>query len=142
MLGAVEKLDDAPAHGIVAAALDAKKRAVADASDSAWSCAARRDDADDGRGAVGILVPLGWPGQQFAVAIPAGDVGEHDRGQGAGRAEALAAPLDLTFVGQLAQHAVERGTVGVLGTEGAGDFARANLAAVLADEGSEFLSRG
>ena len=43
--------------------------------------------------------------------------------------------FDAAFVGELAQHALERGAVGVLQAEGAGDLARADLAGLLADEG-------
>ena len=56
--------------------------------------------------------------------------------------QALAALVDVAFVGEFAQHAVERRAVGVLGAEGAGDLARADLAAALADEGDKLLARG
>ena len=51
----------------------------------------------------------------------------------------LAAALDAAFVGELAQHALERGAVGILQAEGARDLAGADLAAVLADEGEEVV---
>ena len=54
----------------------------------------------------------------------------------------LAAALDAAFVGELAQHALERGAVGVLQAEGARDLARADLAGLLADEGEQFVLGG
>ena len=64
------------------------------------------------------------------------------RGQGAGVMQLLAAALDAAFVGQFAQHALERGAVGVLQPEGAGDLARADLAGLLADEGEDLFLGG
>jgi hypothetical protein len=53
------------------------------------------------------------------------------------------APLiDTAFMGQIAKHALECGTIGVLGAKGACDFANADLAAAFADEGDKFLARG
>jgi hypothetical protein len=43
-------------------------------------------------------------------------------------------PFDVTAFGQIAEHALEFGAVGVLGAESAGDLARADIAGVLADE--------
>ncbi len=124
MLGAIDELDDAAAGLLVAGSLDADQRAVADAGDFARPGAARRGDADDRRRAVRLFVPFGRPRQKFAVAVAAGDVGEHDGRQRAGVMQPLAPAVDLTFVGEFAQHAVERGAVGILGAEGARDLAR------------------
>ena len=82
------------------------------------------------------------PRQQFAVAVAAGDVGEHHGGQRAAVMQPLAPPLDVTLFGELAQHALERRPVGILGAERACDLARAHLAGVLADEGKKLLARG
>ena len=140
VLGAIDQLDDAPGRLPVARLLDADQRAVADAGDFARPRAARRGDMDDGRRAVGFLVPFGRPRQQFAVAVAAGDVGQHDRRQGAGMMQPLAPPVDQAFVGKFAQHAVERRAVGVLGAERARDLARADLAAAFADEGDQLVA--
>jgi hypothetical protein len=56
--------------------------------------------------------------------------------------QALAAAVDLAGVGKFAQHAIERGAVGVLGAESARDLAGADLAATLADEGCKLLAGG
>ena len=104
--------------------------------------AARDAYADLRRRAVLVLVPFGRQRDQLAVAVARGDVGEHDVGQGAGMVQLLAAALDAAFVGELAQHALERGAVGVLQAEGARDLARADLAGLLADEGEEVVFGG
>ena len=75
-----------------------------------------------------LLVPFGRNRDQLAVAVALGDVGEHDGGQRAGVVQLLAAALDHAVVGELAQHALERGAVGVLQAEGARDLAHADLA--------------
>ena len=51
-----------------------------------------------------------------------------------GRCSLLPVLLDMTAFGQIAQHALEFGAVGVLGAESAGDLARADIAGALADE--------
>ena len=117
MLGAVDELDDASAGFFFVGFLDAQQRAVADAGDFARPRAARGGDADDRRRAVRFLVPFGRPREQFAVAVAAGDVGEHDRRQAAGAMQPLSAPLDMSAFGEFAQHALERGAVGILGAE-------------------------
>src|SRR5262249_15393757 len=144
--GAVDELDDAPgvADRIVlfAALRDPQQGAVADAGDLVRPRAARNAHADLGCGAVLGLVPLGGQRDQLAVGIARGDVGDHDWGQGPGVMQLLAAALDAAFVGKLAQHALERGAVGVLQAEGAGDLAGADLAGLLPDEGEEVVFGG
>ena len=56
--------------------------------------------------------------------------------------QALAAPVDQAFVGNFAQHAVERRAVGVLGAECARNLARADFAAAFADEGDKLIAGG
>src|SRR5579862_4918621 len=142
MLGAVQKLYDARGGFLFAAFLDTQQRAVADAGDFARARAARDDDADDRRRAMGGLVPFGRPRQKLAVGIAAGDVGQHHRRQGARIVQPFAQTIDLARVGKLAQHAIERGAVGVLGAKRARDLARANLAAALTDKGDKLLAGG
>src|SRR5580700_12191870 len=140
MLGAVQKLYDARGGLFLAALLDAQQHAVAD--DFARARPARLDDADDGRRAVGGLVPFGRPRQKFAVGIAPGNVGEYDGRQGAWIVQAFAQTIDLARVGKLAQHAIEGGAVGVLGAKRTRDLARANLAAALTDKGNKLLAGG
>ena len=54
-----------------------------------------------------LFVPFGGPRQKFAIAVAAGDVGKHDGRQCAGVMQPFAPPVDVTFVGQFAQHAIE-----------------------------------
>ncbi len=54
----------------------------------------------------------------------------------------LAAALDAAFVGEFAQHALERGAIGVLQAERARDLAGADLAGLLADEDEEVVFGG
>jgi hypothetical protein len=140
MFGAVDKLYDPSARLLGRGPLDAKERTIAYARDLVGAGAARGVDADDGGRAVDLFVPLGRPSQKFAVAVAAGDVGEHDRRQSARVMQPFAPAIDAAFIGQIAQHVFEYGAIGVLGAERAGDFADANFAAAFADEGDEFLA--
>ena len=88
---------------------------------------------------VRLLVPFGRNRDQFAVGVAAADIGQHDRGQGAGMMQLLLALIHAALVGELAQHALELGAVGVLEAEGARDLARADTARLLADEGEDLL---
>jgi hypothetical protein len=54
--------------------------------------------------------------------------------------EPLAPAIDPAFIGQIAQHALERGAIRILGAERARDFSDADLAASFADEGDKFLA--
>ena len=140
MLGAIDEFYDPAAFLFFVRLLDANERAVADAGDFARPRSPRRGDADDGRRAVRLLVPFGRPRQKFAVAVAAGDVGQHDGRQRAGMVQAFAAPIDDAFVAKLSQHAIERRAVRVLGAERARDLARADLAATFADEGDKLFA--
>ena len=54
----------------------------------------------------------------------------------------VAAGFDPAFVGKFAQHLFERNAICVFQSEGAGDFARANLTGPRADESEDcFLGR-
>ena len=143
LLGAVQDLDDAPGvSGVLAVGVgcfDPQQRAVADAGDFAGTGLAHGADVDFRGAAVGFFVPFGRDGDQLAVAVARGDVGHHDVGKGAGTVQLLVAALDNAVVGELAQHALEGGAVGVLEPEGARDLAGADLAGLLADEGNDVV---
>ncbi len=134
----VDDLDDAAAVAdavVRLGFLDVQQHAVADAGGLAGPRLARGVNADFRRRAVRLLVPFVGGGDEVAVGVARGDVGEHGRGQGAGVMQLLAAFLDRAVVAEFAQHALEFGAHGVLQAEGAGDFAGADFAGLLADEG-------
>ena len=143
LFGAVQDLDDAAGVGGVLAIgvgfFDPQQRAVADAGDFAGTGLAHGADVDFRGAAVRFLVPFGRDGDQLAVAVAGGDVGHHDVGEGAGTVQLLVAALDNAGVGELAQHALEGGAVGVLEPEGARDLAGADFAGLLADEGNDVV---
>jgi len=122
--------------------LEIMERAVADAGDFARPGAARAGDADDRRSAVRLFIPFRGPGQELAVGVAAGDVGDHYGGQRPGMMQALTPPFDVAFVGKLAQHALERRPVGIFGAECPRNLARADFAGMLADEGKQLFARG
>ena len=107
-LRAVEHLDDAAGvadrFAFLAALLGAQQRAVADAGDFAGR--ALRGTWMRMRGAS----PCASVSHSVGTAISSpsasrcGDVGEHDRGQGAGVVQLLAPLLDRALVGEVAQH--------------------------------------
>src|SRR5205085_1849778 len=138
--GMRDDADDAAAIGRAVGLvrlLDAQQRAVADAGRGARLRAAREDDADFWRGAAFFLVPFGGGGEQLAVRVAAGDVGEHGMRQ-LRRLMYLAPALgDRAFVGEFAQNALQLGAVGILQPELARDFAGADLAGMGADEGED-----
>jgi hypothetical protein len=88
------------------------------------------------------LVPFARQRDQLAVGIARGDIAEHDVGQTAGVMQLLAPAFDQALVGKLAQHALECRAVGVLQAEGACDFAGADFAGCLADEGEQVVFGG
>ena len=55
-----------------------------------------------GARAVRLFVPFVGRGDEVAVGVACGDVGEHGRGQGAGVMQFLAVFLDRAVVGQIA----------------------------------------
>ena len=94
-------------------------------------------DADFRRRAALLLVPFGRGGDQFAVAVAAGDVGHHGRRQRRRLVDLLAALGDRAFVGEFAQDALQLDAVGVLQAELARDLAGADLSRMRADEGDD-----
>src|SRR5450432_3343522 len=94
-------------------------------------------DADFRRLAVFHLIPFGGRGDQFAVAVTAGDVGHHGRRQGCRFADLLAALLNGAFVGEFPQYAFQLDAVGVLQAEFPRDFAGADFSRMRADKGDE-----
>jgi hypothetical protein len=140
MFSAVDKLYNPSACFLGRRPLDAKECAIADACDFVGAGAARRLDADDWRRAMELFVPLGRARQKLAIAVAAGDVGENDWRQCAGVMQPFAPAIDPAFIGQIAQHALERGAIRILGAERARDLADADLAASFADEGDKLLA--
>src|SRR5712671_5462949 len=146
MLGAVDDLDDAAlvqnAVLSIARSFGAHESPVADARHLALAGAARDMEANLGRLAVGFLVPFGRDGDQLAVSVAGGDVGEHNFGQCARMVQLLASFLDRTLIGEVAKHLLEGCAIRVLETEGAGDLSGADVAGFLADEGKHVLFGG
>ena len=86
-LGLVDDLDDAAgiADGIISPVSSTRSSARSPTpATSPGRAFARRGDADFRHRAVGVLVPFGRGGDQLAVGVAAGDIGERDVGQGAG----------------------------------------------------------
>jgi len=88
---------------------------------------------------VRLFVPFSRHRDQFAFTVALGDVGDNKGGQGASGMQLAASLFETTFIGQVAQQALERDTVGVFEVEGAGDLAGANLAGLLADESEKLV---
>jgi hypothetical protein len=68
------------------------------------------------------------------------DIRHHDRRKGAGMVQLLAPALDLALIGELAQHAFERGAIIVLQAEGARNLACPDLSGLAADEGDNVVA--
>src|SRR5712691_937378 len=138
--GVIDHLDDAPAIDgafAVVQLLDPQQRAVADTCLRARLGTSGNMDADFRRSAVLHLIPFGGRRDQFAVAVAAGNVGHHGRGQYRRLAYLLAALLDRAFVGQFAQDALEFDAVGVLQAKLPRDFSGADFSRMRADEGDK-----
>ena len=133
VLGPVDEFYDAAGRFFVGL-LDAQQRPIADAGNFSGPGAAEDGDVNDRRCAVRLLVPFRRPRQQLTVAVAAGNVGKHHRRQRTGVMQPLTPLLDVSVVGQLAQHFFQRSAVGILGAECTRNLARANLAGMLADE--------
>jgi hypothetical protein len=140
MFGAVNELYDASGGFLSIGSLDAKERTIADAGDFVGTGAARRMDADHRRRAVELFVPFGRASQELAVAVAASDVRKHNRRQSASVTQPFAPPIDTAFIGQIPQHTLERGAIGILGAEGARNLPDADLAAAFTDERDKFLA--
>ncbi len=110
VLGMVDDLDDAARAGLrLRGGRRAQQHAVAEPGGFAGARLARRVNADFRRRPVRVLVPFVGRGDQLAVGIARGDVGEHGGGQRAGVMQLLAPLLDRALVGEVAQHALELG---------------------------------
>ena len=136
----IDDLDDAAAvtnSVVLFGLLDAQQHAIANAGGFARPRLARHVNADFGRSAVRFLIPLVRGCNEIAVAVARRDIGQYGRGQGAGMVQLLAPLFDRAFVGKLAQQALEIGAQRVLQAEGAGDFAGADFAGLVADEGED-----
>src|SRR5207244_5479240 len=82
-------------------------------------------------------VPFGGSGEQFAVGVAAGDVGDHGGRQGGGLVDLPPALGDGAVIGEFAQDALQLDAVGILQAELAGDFPRADLAWIRTDKGDD-----
>ncbi len=143
MLGLVEQLDDAAARMgdlvLVVRMLDPQEHAVADAAGDARMRPSRDRDVDFWRAAA-LLVPFGGHGDQFAVAVAAGDIGGQHRRQLACEMHGLAAaPPEHAVVGELAQQALQLDASGILQPERTRDLAGAGLAGLRTDERDDLV---
>jgi hypothetical protein len=140
----VDKLDDSTAY-FFAGAFDTDERSIADAANfvgagAAGRGAAGRGNMDDGRRAVGLFVPLGWARDELAITVAPGNVDKDDWRQSSGVMQTFPPPIDATFIGEIAKHALKRRAICILGAERARNLADADLAATLADEIDELLA--
>ena len=85
---------------------DAQERAVADSGCRAVAGLAPEGEADLGCLAMFGLIPFGGLGDQLAVPVTAGDLGDDDIGQSARHMKVAEAAVDLSFATQSAQQAV------------------------------------
>ena len=116
-----------------------RRRAVALAAGAAHDNARRRR----------FLAPFGGPGDQFAVAVALGDVGDDERGQAALDGQRLAAARDGALGLQVLDEELQLRLGFALDAEGAGDVAlgdpRGRAFAIgrrrSADEGHDLLAR-
>src|SRR5207237_4471514 len=81
--------------------------------------------------------PFGGRGEQFAVGIATGDVGDHGRRQGGRLVDFPPTLGDGAFVSEFAQDALQLDAVGIFQAELAGDFPRADLAWIRTDKGND-----
>ena len=115
-----------------------QQHAVADAGGFVRADAMRHAH-DDARGRAVRLVPFVGCGNQVAVAVTSDDVGEDRRRERARVVQGLAAPLQRAVVGKFAKRALERGAVGILQAEGAGDLADTDWPFLRGDEGQQLV---
>src|SRR5258708_2942973 len=97
-------------------------------------------DADFRRLAAFHLIPFGWRRDQLSVAVASGDVGHHGRRQRGGFADLFSLFGDHAFAGQLTQHALQLGAVGVFEAEFPRDLAGSDISRMPADEGDDGVS--
>src|SRR5271166_692964 len=149
----VEDLDDAARIGGLLAGgvrieLDPHEDARADGRRRS-AVALRARAAYENAGRRSLFAPFGGPGDELAVAVALGDVGDDDRGQAALDLERLAAAADRALGLQVLDDELELRLRFALHPEGARDVAlgdaRRRLLAVrrglAADEGDELLTR-
>ena len=96
-----------------------------------------------------VLAPFGGPGDEFAVPVALGDIGDHERRQAALHDKGLAAARDRALVLEVLDEKLEAGLGVALHAEGAGDVALGDMGGRLlavrrrraADEGDQLLAR-
>src|SRR5436190_19731529 len=91
-------------------------------------------DSDLGGRPVRGLIPVCRNRNELAMGVARRDVGDYHMRQCPGMMQLSAAAFEPAFIGELAQHALERRAVGVLHAEGAGNLARAYFSRPAADE--------
>src|SRR6266540_6847060 len=92
---------------------DAQQNAVPYTGDLAGPRTTWNHDPDLGWSAVRLLVPLGRQRDQLAVAITFERLGENRRRKVTRPMQLLTATLDLSFIGEVAQHMLERRAIGI-----------------------------
>ena len=142
-----QDLDHPPAIGgtvlVFVIAGNAQKGAIIDSRCGlARFGAAREGDEDARRGAVIRRIPIGGNGDQLAILVARDDIGEHHGRQHVLAGQALALAIDHAFLLELLEQMLEEDPVTTLDAEGARDFAAADLAGLLLDEGNDLVARG
>ncbi len=130
--------------------LDAQKRAIADARGRHAGTRLARYMNENFRGlAETRLVPFDRRGDEFAVAVTAGDVGERHRRQRSGFGKPLAARFDRALAFQFGEHFFQGDAIAAFDVEGARDLAFADLRRGTAidlplsgDKGEDVFARG
>ncbi len=143
VLGTIDDLDDTAlmANGVLDL-LGSEQCPVADSRDLSRPAAARNMDANFRRRTMGFLVPFRRDCDQLAIAVACDDVGENHGRQFAGTMQLLALALEVTLLGELAEHVLEVDVVVTGDAEGAGDLPLADLAGTSLDEGQKFRFAG
>ena len=111
LLSAVDDLDHAPAVADIVVRLtgllDPDQRTVVDAGGLAGLRAARRLRCGFSAAPRAPPRPIRSAPRSVRRRLAARDLGQHDRGEGAGAAQLAAAALDLAVVGKFAQHVLQ-----------------------------------
>ena len=138
----VQELDEAALMantGLVDIA-QAQERAVADSGRGSVTRLPPEGEANFRRLAVLGRIPLGGLGDELAVPVAAGDLGDDDLGQPSRDLKTAAASVDLAFFPEPPQQIVQFGFACGIQPEGAHDFAFRHAAAAFLNEGKQLLA--